>query len=80
MVKKYHGASTEMQTVKHSHYETLTNQIVGIILGWLIVYLLFPLFNHLAQVWVASISSAIFFISSYMRSFLIRRYFNKKVS
>lgn len=69
-----------MQTRKHSHQETLTNQIVGIVIGWLIVYALFPLFNHLEQVWVASISTVLFFISSYSRSYAIRRYFNRKVT
>jgi len=68
-----------MQTLKHSHYETLTNQIIGAFLGWLIVYALFPLFDHLEQIWVATISTAIFFISSYTGTFLIRRYFNIKV-
>jgi len=65
-----------MQTKRHSHQEVLTNQIVGIVLGWLIVYLAFPLFDHLSQVWVATISSCLFFVSSYTRSYLIRRYFN----
>ncbi len=65
-----------MQTKRHSHYEVLTNQIVGIVVGWLIVFALFPLFAHLGQAWVATISSVLFFISSYTRSYLIRRYFN----
>ena len=69
-----------MQTKRHSHYEVLTNQIVGIVLGWLIVFALFPLFDHLCQAWVATISSVLFFISSYTRSYLIRRYFNRYAS
>lgn len=68
-----------MQTKKHSHYEVLTNQIVGIVIGWLIVFLVFPLFDALPQFWVASVSSVLFFVSSYTRSYLIRRYFNRKV-
>lgn len=66
-----------MQTKKQTHIEVITNQIVGIIIGWLIVYLLFPLFDHLAQHWVATISTALFFVSSYARSYLIRRFFNQ---
>ena len=66
-----------MQSKRDTHIEVLTNQFVGIILGWLIVYLLFPFFNYLDQVYVASISSIIFFISSYCRSYLLRRFFNK---
>lgn len=64
------------QSKKHSHYEILTNQAVGIILGWLIVFLLFPLFEHLSQVWAATISSCIFFVSSYARAYILRRLFN----
>jgi uncharacterized membrane protein YccC len=65
-----------MQSKKHSHYEILTNQIVGVIIGWLIVFLLFPFFSHLDQFWIATISTALFFISSYVRSYCIRRIFN----
>ena len=67
-----------MQTKKDSHKEVLTNQIIGLIGGWLIVYYLFPLFDYLEQSIVATISTIIFFIWSYLRSYLIRRYFNGK--
>lgn len=66
-----------MQSKKHSHYEILTNQAIGIIGGWLIVMFLFPLFNMLHQSIVATISSCIFFVWSYFRSYFIRRLFNK---
>jgi len=67
-----------MQTKKDSHKEVLTNQIVGIIGGWCIVYFLFPLFDYLEQSLVATISTILFFIWSYFRSYTLRRYFNKK--
>ena len=51
-----------MQTKKHSHYEVMTNQIIGIIGGWMIVYFLFPLFDYMDQSIVATISSVLFFI------------------
>ena len=66
-----------MQTVKQTHLEVSVNQAVGIVVGWLIVYLLFPLFDYLPQHWVATISTALFFVSSYARSYLIRRFFNQ---
>ena len=66
-----------MQTKKDSIKEVSTNQIVGVIVGWCIVYFLFPLFDHLDQSLIATISTGIFFISSYMRSYIIRRIFNK---
>ena len=68
-----------MQTKKQSHLEVTINQILGIIGGWLIVYFIFPLFDYLNQSLVATISTIIFFIWSYIRSYLVRRYFNKKL-
>ena len=65
------------QSKKHSHYEVITNQIVGSLGGFLIVYFLFPFFQHLEQHYVASISTVIFFVWSYLRSYVIRRLFNK---
>lgn len=67
-----------MQSKIQSHLEVTINQIVGLIGGWLIVYYLFPLFDYLSQSIVATISTIIFFIWSYMRSYLIRRYFATK--
>lgn len=67
-----------MQTKYQSHIEVTTNQILGIIGGWLIVYFIFPLFDYLSQSSVATISTIIFFIWSYIRSYIIRRYFNNK--
>jgi len=68
-----------MQSKKDSHIEITLNQFVGIIGGWLIVMFLFPLFNHLEQFYVATISSILFFIWSYARSYIIRRYFNRRL-
>ena len=67
-----------MQTRKQSHLEVTINQILGIIGGWLIVYFIFPLFDYLSQSLVATISTIRFFIWSYIRSYIIRRYFNNK--
>jgi predicted membrane protein len=77
MVKKYHGRSIKMQTKKHSHYEVLTNQILGIVIGWLIVYFIFPLMGVETNYIHATASTVIFFISSYIRSYTVRRLFNK---
>lgn len=65
--------------MKHKliHYEVTLNQVVGIIIGWAIVYFAFPLFDHLPQSQVASISTGLFFVSSYLRSYVIRRLFER---
>jgi len=60
------------------HSEVMLNQIIGIIGGWLIVMFIFPLFQHLDQSIVATISSVLFFIWSYTRSFIIRLIFENK--
>lgn len=64
------------QSKRHSHYEILTNQIAGIIIGWLIVYFAFPHFDYLDQGWVATISTILFFIFSYIRGYTIRRIYD----
>lgn len=64
-------------TNKLIHYEVIINQVVGIFLGYGIVYFLFTLFDHLPQSQVASISTGLFFVSSYLRSYVIRRLFER---
>ncbi|WP_434481303.1 DUF7220 family protein [Sulfurovum zhangzhouensis] len=32
-----------MQSKKHSHLEALTNQVLGIAIGWSLVYFAFPI-------------------------------------
>jgi hypothetical protein len=65
-----------MQSKKHSHYEIATNMIAGLVIGWLIVFLIFPLMGVETTAAHATASSGIFFIASYIRSYLIRRIFN----
>lgn len=69
-----------MQSKLQTHLEISLNQALGLIGGWLIVYYLFPMFDFLEQSLVATISTIIFFIWSYLRSYIIRRYFNNKVN
>jgi len=67
-----------MQTKRNSHIEIMTNQFIGIIIWFGIVYFLFPLFDHMEQLHIAVISTLIFSISSYVRAYYVRRIFNKK--
>jgi uncharacterized membrane protein YfcA len=66
-----------MQSKKKSHLEVIVNQISGIIFGWLIVYFIFPLIGVPVTAAQTTISTVIFFISSYSRMYIIRRIFNK---
>ena len=63
-------------TRKRIHQEVILNQILGIIYGWLVVMLIFPLIQpSLSQAMLATVSSGIFFVGSYTRAFLVRRWF-----
>ncbi len=66
------------QTRKEMHKEVITNQILGIAYGWLVVFLIFPLLEGLSQFWLATVSSGIFFVGSYTRAYLVRRYYDTK--
>lgn len=66
-----------MQSKKLSHLEALTNQITGLFIGWSLVYFAFPLMGVATTATQASISSGMFFVASYVRSYTIRRIFNR---
>ena len=66
-----------MQSKKHSHYEIISNQIAGIIIGWCLVFFIFPFIGVETTVSHATASSIMFFIASYTRAYVIRRIFNK---
>ncbi len=65
------------QSKKHSHYEIIANSVLGIAIGWLIVFFVFPMLDDLNQMELASVSSLIFFATSYTRAYVVRRVFNR---
>ncbi len=67
-----------MQSRKRAHVEVLTNQISGIIMGWLIVFFILPLIGVPFTAPQATLATFIFFLSSYSRMYVIRRIFNNK--
>ena len=66
------------QPKKHSHYEIIVNQIAGIIIGWCLVFYIFPFIGVEVNATQASLSSMMFFMASYTRAYVIRRIFNKR--
>ena len=66
-----------MQSKKHSHYEITANQIAGIVIGWCLVYFVFPIMGVETSMEQASMSSIMFFGASYSRAYVIRRIFNR---
>lgn len=65
-----------MQSKKDSHKEVITNQIIGILIGWFLVFLFDDILSDSSAI-KATQFSCIFFISSYTRAYVIRRFFNK---
>jgi len=66
-----------MQSKRASHIEAGVNQVAGLAIGWSLVYFVFPVMGVATTATQATISSAMFFISSYARTYVIRRIFNK---
>lgn len=64
------------QTRKQAHVEILTNQIVGILGGWFILYGTHDFMSELLPAQMATAYSCIFFVWSYTRSYTLRRIFN----
>ena len=65
------------QSKKHTHYEVFTNQVLGIIYGWGVVFFIFPHLENLSQAGLATVSSVIFFVGSYSRAYWVRRYYEQ---
>jgi len=61
-----------MRRNKYVHYEVLTNQVLGVAFGWLVVFWIYPYLIPLGPATMATISSVIFFIVSYIRLYVIR--------
>ena len=61
------------------HAEVIVNQVSGILIGWLIVYLVFPYIGIETNVYNTTASSIIFFVASYTRMYIIRIIFEKNL-
>lgn len=68
---------SQKQTKRMSLIETATNVVVGLMVSYSVQLLVFPLFDiHVSHSTNASITG-IFFIASLIRSYTIRRVFNR---
>ena len=67
-----------MQTKKESLIEANSQAIIGSIIGLIAIRILLPLIEHLDKNIQTIIIVFIMFILSTSRSFIVRRYFNKK--
>lgn len=65
------------QSKKHSTLEGFTNAVIGIMVSYVTQLLVFPLFGiHVSHETNGAIT-LIFFLISFTRSYLVRRWFNK---
>lgn len=67
-----------MQTKKQSAIESLTNIIVGLITSFLIQLIIYPILDIPVSIGQNVIITIVFFIASFIRGYLIRRFFNNK--
>ena len=66
-----------MQTKKHSLLESLTNVIVGLLMSFLTQLIIYPFLDIEVSLNQNIIITAVFFIISFVRGYVIRRIFNK---
>ena len=67
-----------MQTKLESLKETMHQSVLGIIMGLIAMRIMLPLVESLDKNTQSIIIVAVMFILSSLRSYTIRRYFNKK--
>ena len=67
-----------MQTKKQSAYESVVNIIIGLITSFLIQLIIYPLLDIPVSLNQNIIITIVFFIASFIRGYLVRRYFNLK--
>ena len=66
------------QTKKQSFTEALTNTAIGFIISYASTFIIFPLMGFNSSATDNIIITLFFTIVSILRSYLIRRYFNRK--
>ena len=66
-----------MQSKKHSILESLTNVITGLLISFIIQLIIYPILNIEVSINKNIIITFVFFTMSLIRSYIIRRIFNK---
>jgi hypothetical protein len=66
-----------MQSKKYSRYESLTNTLAGLVVSFVIQLIIYPLLNIAVTLSENILITFVFLLASYVRSYVIRRIFNK---
>ena len=67
-----------MQTKKHSIIESITQTIIGLITSILVQITIYPMMGIPVTFSQNLIITAVFFVVSIIRGYLVRRYFSRK--
>ena len=65
------------QSKKHSAIESITQTVIGLVTSFIIQIILYPLLNIPVTFSQNLIITFVFFVASFLRGYVIRRYFNK---
>lgn len=69
-----------MQTKKQSLIESLTNVVIGYLISLLSLFIIFPILGIESSTGKNLIITLYFTLISIARSYILRRYFNKKTN
>lgn len=67
-----------MQSKKHSLIESVTQTVVGLVVSFCIQLVIYPMLNIPVTLSQNVIITAVFFVASIGRGYIIRRIFNKQ--
>ena len=67
-----------MQSKKNSLIESVTNTVTGLVTSFLIQLVIYPILDIPVSLSQNVVITAVFFVASIARGYIIRRIFNKK--
>lgn len=66
-----------IQSKKNSGFEAMVNTVGGLLIGFVIQLILYPMMNIPVTLEENVIITMVFFVTSFLRSYFVRRLFNK---
>ena len=68
-----------MQSKKDTHKEVLLNNVLGVLVGLIAIRVMIPLLEGISADIQSIIIVGVMFCLSYIRGYVIRRFFNKRL-
>jgi O-antigen/teichoic acid export membrane protein len=69
-----------MQSKKDTHKEVLLNNVLGVLVGLIAIRVMIPLLEGINADIQSIIIVGVMFCLSYVRGYMIRRFFNKRIT